>query len=44
MENNWLNLLNLLKKFNIEKDIIPFEKQRKYLMNLLKKNIWSFRI
>ena len=35
----------LIKKdFNIDRDIIPHEEQKKYLMNLLKKDLLNFRI
>ena len=32
------------KDLNINRDSIPLEKQRKYLMNLLKKNLMNFKI
>ena len=32
------------KDLNINIDSIPLEKQRKYLMNLLKKNLMNFKI
>ena len=35
----------LIKKdFNIDRDSIPLEEQKKYLMNLLKKDLLNFRI
>ena len=38
MENNWLNLMNLFKYFNIYRDSIPLDKQKK-VMNQLKKDL-----
>ena len=44
MKNNWLNLMKLLKKdFNIDKDSVALEEQKKYLLNLLKKNLMNFK-
>ena len=45
MINNWLNLMNLSKNdFNIDRDSIQLEKQKKYLMNLLKKDLLLLEI
>ena len=32
------------KDFNIGRDSVPLEEQKKYLINLLKKNLRNFRI
>ena len=29
MKNNWLNLMNILKKSNIDKNSVPLEEQKK---------------
>ena len=45
MENNWLNLMHMLKRiFNIDRDSTSLEEQKKYLMNLLMKDLLNFRI
>ena len=44
MENNWLNLMNLLKRILISTEMIYHSKNKKNLMNLLKKNLMNFRI
>ena len=43
--NNWLNLMNLLKKVLISKGMVyHLRNKTKYLMNFLKKDLMDFRI
>ena len=45
MENNWLDLMNLLKMILIStKAVYQLKNKKKYLMNLLKKNSLNLRI
>ena len=41
---NWLNLMNFLRRILILTDSIPFEEQKRYLMNLLKKGRLNLRV
>ena len=44
-ENNWLNLMSLLKKILILTDIVHhLTNEKKCLIDLLKKNLMNFRI
>ena len=44
MGNNWLNLMNLLKRILISTEIVyHLMNKEKYLMNLLKKSLLNFR-
>ena len=43
MENNWLNLINRLKRILISKEIVYHMKnKKKYLINLLEKDLLNF--
>ena len=44
-ENNWLNLIDLLKKILIPTETVHhLTNKKKYLIDLLKKNLMNFRI
>ena len=43
MEENWLNLMNLLKRILISTETVYHLMNKKKLMNLLKKNLMNFR-
>ena len=42
MENIWLNLTNLLKGFNIDKDCITLEKLKNIFNELVEKHFFEF--
>ena len=44
MENNWLDLMNLLKRILISTEIVYNMKTKKYLMALLEKGLLNLEI
>ena len=44
VENNWLNLINLIKRILISIEIVYHLKNKKKITNLLKKDILNLRI
>ena len=43
MKNNWLNLMSLLKVFNIDKDGVSLKKQKQILNELVKEKSFEFQ-